>query len=133
MGYNTTQHPPIPRPTAQPLTSRGEACFNKRAMSMGLFHSSFSGLCYTTQLYKCVSVISGFPAFWMVHPKRQVSKRQVSKCLVSKRPVSKHQVYKTSGLQNVRFQIVWFQDVQFVNFIYLLNKNYGNCQVCIPI
>jgi hypothetical protein len=66
MGYNTTQHPPIPRPTAQPHTSQGEACFNKRAMSMGLFHSSFSGLCYTTQLYKCVSVISGFPAFWII-------------------------------------------------------------------
>ncbi len=65
--------------------------------------------------------------------KRQVSKRQVSKRLVSKRPVSKRQVYKTSGLQNVRFQNVWFQNVQFLNLIYLLNKKYRNCQVCIPI
>ncbi len=70
--------------------------------------------------------------------KRQVSKRQVSKRLVSKCPVSKRQVYKTSGLQNVRFQNVWFQNVwfqnvTFLNLIYLLNKKYWNCQVCIPI
>jgi hypothetical protein len=65
--------------------------------------------------------------------KRQVSKRQVSKRPVSKRLVSKRQVYKTSVLQNVRFQNVWFQNVQFLNLIYLLNKKYGNCQVCIPI
>ncbi len=65
--------------------------------------------------------------------KRQVSKRQVSKCPVSKRlvskcPVSKRQAYKTSGLQNIRFQ-----NVQFLNLIYLLNKKFRNCHICIPI
>jgi hypothetical protein len=60
--------------------------------------------------------------------KRQVSKRQVSKRLVSKRPFSKRPVYKTSGLKNVRFK-----NVQFLNFIYLFNKKYRKCQVCIPI
>jgi hypothetical protein len=68
--------------------------------------------------------------------KRQVSKRQVKKkCLVSKRSVSKRQVYKTSGLQNIRFQNVWFQNVwfQILNFKYLLNKKYRDCQVCIHI
>ncbi len=51
--------------------------------------------------------------------------------------------FKTSGLQNVRlknvrfqnvwFQNVWFQNVQFLNFIYLWNKKYRNCQICIAI
>ncbi len=65
--------------------------------------------------------------------KRQVSNRQVSKRPASKRPVSKRQVYKTSGLQNVRFQNVWFQNVQFLNLIYLLNKKYRKCQVCMSV
>ncbi len=75
-------------------------------------------------LLSAVSILSGTPT------KRQVSKSQVSKRLVSKR--LKRQVYKTSGLQNVRFQNVWFQNVQFLNFIYLYNKKYRNCQLCIP-
>ncbi len=70
---------------------------------------------------------------WDTPTKRQVSKRQVSKRLVSKCLVSKRQVYKTSGLHNVRFQNVWFQNVQFLNLIYLGNKKYWNCRVCIPI
>jgi hypothetical protein len=35
---------------------------------------------------------------------------------------TERQVYKMSGLQNV----------QFLNLLYLLNKKYRNCQVCIP-
>jgi hypothetical protein len=42
---------------------------------------------------------------------------------------TKPQVYKTSGFKSS----AWFQNVQFLNLIYLLNKKYRNCQVCIPI
>jgi hypothetical protein len=27
----------------------------------------------------------------------------------------------------------WFQNVQFLNLVYLLNKKYRNCQICIAI
>jgi hypothetical protein len=77
---------------------------------------------------------------------RLIREQQVGECLlryahktrqVSKRPVSKR--LKTSCLQNVRFKKMsgfktsGLQNVQFLNLLYLLNKKYRNCQVCIPI
>jgi hypothetical protein len=55
---------------------------------------------------------------------------------------SKCQVYKTSGFKMSGFKTFGFktsieikklQYVQFLNLIYLLNKKYGKCRVCIPI